>query len=164
MWRSIFVAVAPPMGTGWAKSSAQRAACSCIFLRALLMAFRRFSQKAKSSTNLVIIMPRKRKALCSGMTGRSNQWLFARREAVNAFAVKTMAETCAEKGISLIHISTGYVFEGTGLEAFAPSDQTSPRNAYGRTKLSGENFVIDSGCVFAIFGTSRVFLRMATTS
>ena len=78
-------------------------------------------------------------------------------EVINAFAVKAMAETCAEMGIPLVHISTDYVFDGSGLNAFAPTDQTSPQNAYGRTKLLGENFVKESGCVFAILRTSWVF-------
>lgn len=81
----------------------------------------------------------------------------AAAEVINAFAVKAMAETCAERGIPLVHISTDYVFEGSGLEAFKPTDQTSPQNAYGRTKLLGENFVKNSGCVFAIVRTSWVF-------
>ena len=76
---------------------------------------------------------------------------------INAFAVRAMAETCAEMGIPLVHISTDYVFEGSGLDAFAPTDQTSPQNAYGRTKLLGETFVKSSGCVFAIVRTSWVF-------
>ena len=78
-------------------------------------------------------------------------------EVINAFAVRAMAETCSEMGIPLVHISTDYVFEGSGLATFAPTDQTSPQNAYGRTKLLGENFVKNSGCVFAIVRTSWVF-------
>lgn len=78
-------------------------------------------------------------------------------EVINAFAVKAMAEACSEMGIPLVQISTDYVFEGSGLDAFKPSDPTSPQNAYGRTKLLGENFVRNSGCVFAIVRTSWVF-------
>ena len=76
---------------------------------------------------------------------------------INAHAVKAMAETCAEIGIPLVHISTDYVFEGSGRDAFATSDRPSPQNVYGRTKLLGENFVKSSGCVFAIVRTSWVF-------
>lgn len=81
----------------------------------------------------------------------------AAAEVINALAVKAMAGTCAEMGIPLVHISTDYVFGGSGLDAFAPTDQTSPQNAYGRTKLLGETFVTNSGCVFAIVRTSWVF-------
>ena len=76
---------------------------------------------------------------------------------INAFAVKAMAETCAEMGIPLVHISTDYVFKGSGFDAFAPTDKTSPQNVYGRTKLLGEHFVKNSGCFFAIVRTSWVF-------
>ena len=78
-------------------------------------------------------------------------------EVINALAVKAMAEACEELSIPLVHISTDYVFEGSGLDAFMSSDETSPQNAYGRTKLLGENFVKNSGCVFAIVRTSWVF-------
>ena len=81
----------------------------------------------------------------------------AAAEVINALAVKAMAGTCAELGIPLVHISTDYVFEGSGRDAFWPTDQTSPQNACGRTKLLGESFVKDSGCVFAILRTSWVF-------
>ena len=85
-------------------------------------------------------------------------------EAINAFAVKAMAEACAETGIPLVHISTDYVFEGSGVDSFAPTDPTSPQNAYGRTKLLGETFVKNSGCVFAIVRTSWVFSALTATT
>ena len=81
----------------------------------------------------------------------------AAAEVVNAYAPKAMAETCAEMGIPLVHISTDYVFDGSGLEAFTPSDQMAPKNAYGRTKSLGEKFVKDSDVVCAIVRTSWVF-------
>lgn len=81
----------------------------------------------------------------------------AAAKVVNAFAPKAMAETCAEMGIPLVNISTDYVFDGSGFDAFKPCDPTSPQNAYGRTKLLGENLVKNSGCAFAIIRTSWVF-------
>lgn len=78
-------------------------------------------------------------------------------EIVNAYTPKAMAHTCAEMGIPLVQISTDYVFGGSSSGAFTPSDQTSPQNAYGRTKLLGENFIKNSGCVFAVVRTSWVF-------
>lgn len=81
----------------------------------------------------------------------------AAAKVINALAVKAMAEACAEMSIPLVQISTDYVFEGSGLDPFTPIDKISPQNAYGRTKLLGENFVKNSGCVFAIVRTSWVF-------
>lgn len=81
----------------------------------------------------------------------------AMAKAVNADAPEAMADTCAEMGIPLVHISTDYVFDGSGFDAFKPSDPTSPQNAYGRTKMLGENLIKDSGCIFAVMRTSWVF-------
>jgi dTDP-4-dehydrorhamnose reductase len=46
------------------------------------------------------------------------------------------------EGCRLIHISTDYVFDGTGVRAYKPADPTNPISAYGRTKLQGERTVL----------------------
>lgn len=76
--------------------------------------------------------------------------------AINADAPTAMAEACAELGIPLLHISTDYVFDGTGDRPWHPSDPTAPQNAYGRSKLAGEIGIRDSGAVHAILRTSWV--------
>ena len=76
---------------------------------------------------------------------------------INADAPDAMARTCAQHGIPLIHISTDYVFNGTGTQAWAPGDPTTPINAYGRTKLAGEAAVRAAGGTHAILRTSWVF-------
>ena len=75
---------------------------------------------------------------------------------INGDAPKAMAEACASLGIPFVHISTDYVFEGAGQVPWQPYDQTAPQNAYGRTKLSGETGVTESGAVYAILRTSWV--------
>ena len=67
-----------------------------------------------------------------------------------------MAQACSELGIPLVHISTDYVFEGTGEAPWAPDDQTAPQNAYGRSKLAGETGIRATGAVHAILRTSWV--------
>jgi len=57
---------------------------------------------------------------------------------INGTAPAAMAKACAELNIPLVHISTDYVFSGTGTEPWAPNDATDPQNAYGRSKLAGE--------------------------
>jgi glucose-1-phosphate thymidylyltransferase len=52
-----------------------------------------------------------------------------------------MAETCAELGIPFVHISTDYVFDGSGDAPRAPDAPTAPLGAYGRSKLAGETGV-----------------------
>ena len=75
---------------------------------------------------------------------------------INGDASTAIAMACAELGIPLIHISTDYVFEGTGDAPWQPDDPTSPRNAYGRSKLVGETGIRNSGAVHAILRTSWV--------
>ena len=75
---------------------------------------------------------------------------------INGDAPTAMAKVCAELGIPFVHISTDYVFEGTGQDPWQPQDQTAPQNAYGRSKLAGETGIADSGGTYAILRTSWV--------
>jgi dTDP-4-dehydrorhamnose reductase len=76
---------------------------------------------------------------------------------VNAEAPAAMARACASLNIPLVHLSTDYVFDGSGEAPFAPHDATGPLSAYGRTKRAGEDGVRAAGCVHAIVRTSWVF-------
>ena len=75
---------------------------------------------------------------------------------INGNATTAMAKACAELGIPLVHISTDYVFDGTGNTPYRPEDTPEPQNAYGRSKLAGEMGVRESGAVYAILRTSWV--------
>jgi len=76
---------------------------------------------------------------------------------INGHAPTAMADACFELGIPIVHISTDYVFNGTGTKPWAPQDATDPLGAYGRSKLIGEIGVHDSGATHAILRTSWVF-------
>ena len=76
---------------------------------------------------------------------------------INGYAPTAMAQGCAELSIPLVHISTDYVFDGTGKTPWHPRHHTAPQNAYGRSKLSGELGVRNSGAIYAILRTSWVF-------
>jgi len=76
---------------------------------------------------------------------------------VNAEAPRSMAIACKELEIPLVHISTDYVFDGVLAQPLKPSDKTNPLNVYGKSKLKGENYVLESNCIYAILRTSWVF-------
>ncbi|MFD1483514.1 SDR family oxidoreductase, partial [Paracoccus nototheniae] len=76
---------------------------------------------------------------------------------VNADAPAAMARVCAELGIPFVHISTDYVFDGSGEDARAEDAPTGPLGAYGATKLAGEQAVAQAGGQWAVMRTSWVF-------
>jgi dTDP-4-dehydrorhamnose reductase len=76
---------------------------------------------------------------------------------VNAEAVGAMAQACATRGVPLIHISTDYVYDGAKSGPYVESDPTGPLNAYGRTKLAGENLIRDHLPAHVILRTSWVY-------
>jgi dTDP-4-dehydrorhamnose reductase len=76
---------------------------------------------------------------------------------VNGDSVKALAEAAAEKGIPLLHVSSDYVFDGSGDAPRRPEEPTAPLSSYGRSKDLGERGVIASDARFAILRTSWVF-------
>lgn len=75
---------------------------------------------------------------------------------INASAPSAMAQTCVERNIPFVTISTDYVFSGDGNTPWTPADMTAPQGAYGRTKLAGEQAVALAGGSYAILRTSWV--------
>jgi dTDP-4-dehydrorhamnose reductase len=63
---------------------------------------------------------------------------------VNSIAVRTMARWAAEHDATLVHYSTDFVFDGTATSPYSEEDPTSPRSAYGASKLMGEWFGLDA--------------------
>jgi dTDP-4-dehydrorhamnose reductase len=76
---------------------------------------------------------------------------------VNGNAPAAMAKACAALNIPFVHISTDYVFDGSGQGAWLPQDRVNPVNAYGRSKLAGEDAIRAIGGAHAILRTSWVF-------
>ncbi len=63
--------------------------------------------------------------------------------AVNAGGAANLAAACAAAGARLVQVSTDYVFAGDAARPYAEDDVPAPRTAYGRTKLAGEQAVLD---------------------
>jgi dTDP-4-dehydrorhamnose reductase len=65
----------------------------------------------------------------------------AAAERGNVEVPRVLAEATAARGIPLVHVSTDYVFDGQADRPYLESDRPAPFNAYGRTKLAGEEAV-----------------------
>lgn len=77
--------------------------------------------------------------------------------AVNATAPRVLAEEAKRIGARLVHYSTDYVFDGEKAEPYVEKDATRPINAYGASKLAGEQAIVASGCRHLILRTSWVY-------
>lgn len=76
---------------------------------------------------------------------------------VNAYAAGIIADAVAQRKLSLIHISTDYVFDGKGNTPYSENADPSPLNVYARTKLEGERLIGESGCRHLIIRTAWLY-------
>jgi dTDP-4-dehydrorhamnose reductase len=65
---------------------------------------------------------------------------------INATGAQYVADAANNSGARLIHLSTDYVFDGELKRPLTETDATNPQSVYGRTKLAGEQLVLES-CV-----------------
>ena len=87
-------------------------------------------------------------------------------EEINHLAVANMAQIAKDNDISLIHISTDYVFDGLKNSPYTEFDKTNPQTVYGKTKLKGEmaiksigpknSIIIRTSWLFSRFGNNFV--------
>ena len=81
----------------------------------------------------------------------------ARALRVNADGAGNVARAAAETGARVVHVSTDYVFDGSKRAPWVESDPVGPLQAYGRTKLAGEEAVAASGAEHAIVRAAWLF-------
>ncbi|WP_323986385.1 bifunctional dTDP-4-dehydrorhamnose 3,5-epimerase family protein/NAD(P)-dependent oxidoreductase [Microbacterium plantarum] len=67
--------------------------------------------------------------------GRVDAW------AANVTAVAALARVATANGITLVHVSSDYVFDGTKDGAYIEDDPVSPLGVYGQTKAAGDAVV-----------------------
>ena len=76
---------------------------------------------------------------------------------VNGLGVQNLCLLCQEHNIPLVHFSTDYVFDGTKPGPYTIYDRTNPINAYGRSKLLGEKYILWLLSKFYLIRTSWLF-------
>ena len=64
--------------------------------------------------------------------GRRDAWI------ANAEGPARLARIAADNGITLVHVSSDYVFDGTAERPYRESDALSPLGVYGQSKAAGD--------------------------
>jgi len=83
-------------------------------------------------------------------------------EQVNGAGVLNLVHALAKVNGKLIHISTDYVFDGTGFLPYQELDKTNPMGVYGKTKRNGELAVINSDIDAIVIRTSWLYSAYGT--
>jgi dTDP-4-dehydrorhamnose reductase len=76
---------------------------------------------------------------------------------INALAPQWLARYAYQNGAGIIHISTDYVFDGTGNLPLTPEMPAHPDTVYGETKLEGEQLVVLENPKHIIIRTSWLY-------
>jgi dTDP-4-dehydrorhamnose reductase len=84
---------------------------------------------------------------------------------VNRDGPAALALICKARGIGLIHVSTDYVFDGSGTRPYRPTDPVAPLGVYGGSKEAGEveirralgdHLILRTAWVYAVEGKNFV--------
>lgn len=76
---------------------------------------------------------------------------------INATGVENIAIIAEKIGAKVIHFSTDYVYDGKGKNPWKETDPTEPLSAYGRTKLEGEQNLLQHATRVFIFRISWLY-------
>jgi dTDP-4-dehydrorhamnose reductase len=111
-------------------------------------------------------------AVESTLTGSEFDWIvngaaytavdLAEKEAeqarkINDTAVGVLGRASFRAGCRLMHLSTDFVFDGRSNRAYLPTDATHPVSSYGRSKLGGEQRILEQGSDAIILRTAWVY-------
>lgn len=78
---------------------------------------------------------------------------------VNGEAPRVLATEAARSRALLVHFSTDYVFDGRMRRAYVEDDATAPLNAYGASKLAGDEALLESEAAVLVFRIEWVYSR-----
>ena len=76
---------------------------------------------------------------------------------LNAVAPGNIAKVAKEVGATVIHISTDYVFDGTGDSPRTEDMAVAPIGVYGKTKADGEKAIADNAEKYYILRTAWLY-------
>jgi dTDP-4-dehydrorhamnose reductase len=77
--------------------------------------------------------------------------------ALNRDGARAVAAATADRGVSVIHLSTDYVFDGKKKAPYCETDGVAPQGVYGRSKLEGERAVAEANPSHIVLRTSWVY-------
>jgi len=76
---------------------------------------------------------------------------------INEKAVGILGEIAAEYGTRVVHVSTDYVFDGTSCRPYTEDMPVCPATVYGKSKLAGEQLLMDACPAAVIVRTSWLY-------
>ncbi len=76
---------------------------------------------------------------------------------LNAEAVASLAAAAHTYKAKMVHVSTDYVFDGTGCRPYCETDSPCPQSAYGSTKLQGEQLMLAANPSGIVIRTSWLY-------
>ena len=91
---------------------------------------------------------------------------------INSGFVVQLSQFCQAHAITLIHLSTDYVFDGSNQLPYSENDQPKPLNVYGLSKYAGEiavrnyaakHFILRVSSLFGVAGASGKGGNFVTT-
>ncbi len=90
--------------------------------------------------------------------GRAAAW------AANVAGVRNLARVAAAHRLTVVHVSTDYVFDGTSTRPYREDDPMAPLGVYGQTKAAGDQIVatLDRHYILRtswVIGEGRNFVR-----
>ncbi|TWO33988.1 dTDP-4-dehydrorhamnose reductase [Seonamhaeicola sediminis] len=76
---------------------------------------------------------------------------------INATGAKNLAEICKDYNVTMVHVSTDFVFQGNTNQSYTENDVTKPISVYGASKLKGEQEIIKTLQNYFIIRTSWLY-------